>query len=1089
MNAHAPALATLPGLRRRGQTIVIALIMLGIILLLGFVFLGVLSHNINNGGRFQKRSVSQELAEAGLRYAHNQMLTGAQGADWRGLPTPPTPRADLGATITSDPDALFTRMPAPLPVILAFSADNPIDLGGPDGLGFYTRINFANGRALVRVRYAPSDANVFSASPTGALPAAGRARSFVIIESIGRQGVVNSNDPTTLNATPVQFTGFGNSAALQTAVSQLADTEKSFPTSQKQIGLVSIGIIDSALYVTDKDRTSRPAELGFPWENGATSVALNGGTYTTYPVEPPTVLGQPQSMFTLSNPQILVNNIPAGGGVWINSDLEINGEVDAFENYTLGDGINVSGNIIGADANSKLVIERAEYKQNRPGFPAAWYGGSIAQHPINWVDTKLSNALNSRGPFDTEGGTFRDGTPGADANSFPRGVPYKAPPSMEFKDPTTGAMRYLTLTRDSGSYIGSGNSGRFAFGQGVYVDNLDDIQIPRDDVARATIGGEESLMYDWLNPNNGRLGSGWLGPYYSPVGAYVQLDAYGFTITRDAPQARYGTWLAPDGSTPASSSSVLRFRTGYGNDGQIHIVNGLTPGILNINGGLIKNDYDKGPAFNGVLYFEGNVRARGVIPTDVQITLVSGATIYIEGSIVRGVTGNDVNTSVNPGRLIASPSKSSLMLMARDYVTLNPTQFLGIGAGPNLSSVINAPTTDGTGTYPIELAGIGDSFTLEHEFLLNPDTIGGNPFNPQTWLPYDGHYIDALTNAPLLTALLLNHSADTGSAQEAFLSLNVNTGLASSPFLFNLDANNGASALLNPGTYIEPGYTNVGWASFYGLGIDSWQRSPQFETAGFQLADNADFVYAPGSLSLTGQPSNLSGTYTIAEESTNDLTFRLNSIGGVTAAPYMLAQAAIVPSDIRIEASMFAEEGSFFVIPGNWFNTNSYDTRIAWLSKVQENIASGLNPAQAATAADLFRLNSWGAFPEAPFFGEPIDVKITIFGAVSENVTPTASQQAEYLRKWGWIPVQQGSPNRPNNEIPLTHQAGATNGYAPNLTIIYDPILGTGRVQGFAPNNNPATDPYLRTDAYGRPLAPMPRLPVSPALAYFGEQS
>src|SRR5476649_1865235 len=99
MNAPAHALASLPGRNRRGQTIVIAMIMLAVILLLGFVFLGILSHNIKNGGNFQKRTVSQELAEAGLRFSHNQMLNGALGADWRGLPTPPTPRADLGPNI------------------------------------------------------------------------------------------------------------------------------------------------------------------------------------------------------------------------------------------------------------------------------------------------------------------------------------------------------------------------------------------------------------------------------------------------------------------------------------------------------------------------------------------------------------------------------------------------------------------------------------------------------------------------------------------------------------------------------------------------------------------------------------------------------------------------------------------------------------------------------------------------------------------------------------------------------------------------------------------------------------------------------
>ena len=520
-------------------------------------------------------------------------------------------------------------------------------------------------------------------------------------------------------------------------------------------------------------------------------------------------------------------------------------------------------------------------------------------------------------------------------------------------------------------------------------------------------------------------------------------------------------------------------------------MNGLTPGSPNINATLIKNDYDRGPVFNGVLYFEGNVRVRGVIPTDVQLSVVSGATIYVEGSIVRGVVGNDVNLQA-AGQLINIPSRSSLMLMARDYVTLNPTQFFGLADGNNglnYDFPNNVATPDGS--YPIRTKLVGDYFTLRHEFLLNPDAGGAtDPYNPQTWLPYDGNYASP-GGAQLPTVLMLSHSADTGSGSETFLSLNVNTGLPASPFLFNLTPNNGATALLPPG-YTEPGYTNPNWASVYGLGIDAWQRFPQFETAGFQLIDNADFAFTGNSLSLTGQGSNLSGKYTIAEESTNDFTFRVNSIGGQAATAFMLAQASIVPSDIRIEASMFAEEGSFYVIPGNWFNPNSSDTRLAWLAKVQENVSSGLSLIQAQAAADLFRLNSYGSFPEAPYYGEPIDAKITIYGAVSENRTPTISQSSRNTCASARLDSDSAelTPNQNRHGSGKPPIIGTPNGlYAPNLRIIYDPILGTGRVQGFAPSNNPLTDPYLRTDVYGRPLPPMPRLPVSPALAYFGEQS
>ena len=456
------------------------------------------------------------------------MLNGALGADWKRL-VRRRPLAPISArTSPSDPDALYTR----LGTGLAFSASNPtqVDLGGPDGLGFYTRFNFANGRALVRVRYAPSDANVFSASPTGALPAAGRARSFVIIESVGRQGVVNPNDPTTLNAAPVQFTGFGSAAALQTALSQLADSEKSFPTSQKQIGFVSIGIIDDALYVTNKDRTSAPAYIGFSDETGAKIFSPGGVEFT---VSAPTLIGGAQSMFTLSSPPIPVANVPSGGSAWVNTDLVLSGEVDLFENYTLGEGFSVAGNIIGADNASRLRIFRAEYEQNRPGFPAAWYADYPAIRPIPFSATFTGNQLNSRANLITYGGVLRDGVDGVDLAAFPRGARYKEPPSMELRDPTTGAMRYLTLTRESGSYVGNGNSGRFGHGGGVYVDNLDDFQMPRDDVARASVGSRSCTTGPTLTTGSRiRAGTGPFIPHSARTSSFFPMSC----DRRDAPK-------------------------------------------------------------------------------------------------------------------------------------------------------------------------------------------------------------------------------------------------------------------------------------------------------------------------------------------------------------------------------------------------------------------------------------------------------------------------------------------------------------------------------------------------------------------------
>jgi len=76
---------------QRGQTIIVALIVLGLLLILGLVFLGIINNSIQGSARQQTRSVANDLAEAGVRYAHSQLLRSPEGADWRGATTPPTP--------------------------------------------------------------------------------------------------------------------------------------------------------------------------------------------------------------------------------------------------------------------------------------------------------------------------------------------------------------------------------------------------------------------------------------------------------------------------------------------------------------------------------------------------------------------------------------------------------------------------------------------------------------------------------------------------------------------------------------------------------------------------------------------------------------------------------------------------------------------------------------------------------------------------------------------------------------------------------------------------------------------------------------
>lgn len=1026
------------------------MLVLGVLLILGSVFLGFISRGIITSGRAQNRSIATDLAEAGVRFAHSQLMDSDLGADWR----PP-----ISALVNPrDPDFDFLKA------------------NGPDGLGPYSRINMANGRALIRVRYSPSDSNVFSGSPTGNLRTPGRARGYLIIEAVGRSGQFSTSDPTTV-------------------------TNRERAQERKLIAFASIGLIDQARFITNKFDVSRPAELGIPANLGA---AMGNVPVDNLDLQ----LGSQGFLYTQLGAPTL-NPVIYGGGIRVNGDLVVHGQVDANLNTYLGDLWLISGGIVGADSNATLRLHVADYNKNTNQYVTR---GLISL-------TNASNpSLSSRGNFSTFD-VLRDGMMGVDPNGVERGVRRLDPPSLLRTDPQTGLTRYVELTRESGALGPNGNTGLYGYGRGVFVNNHTDRQIRPDEGGRADLGTAENLVYDWLTPNNGGANTGWKGPFYIPTGAFMELNPDGFTIVLNSqsldPTQR--TWKLPDGTD--TGTATIRYRIGNVN-GLPYIVNSFTPGV-NISGALTGADYAKGQPFNGVVYFDGNVRIRGVIPTDIQMTVVSGATIYIEGSITKGVVGNDFTGS--PGQLLnGRPSHSMLMLMAKEYAAVNTTQFVGSAAGQNID------VKDGDTLSAVRVPASSGGFSLKFEPLLNPDSYlmplsAAKGDDPSTFTAFSTTYAmqqeTAGSPSSILQNLLLVHSMDDGggAAPASFISADVNFGVDNLTtahtndwnYLFPLNAQygwetgtpNGAEPYQGS-VWAEPNH-NPGFSIVYGLGGQPWQRFAKFESTAFPFVDPS-FTYSIPRVELDGQDTSLPGSMVLQMQTTNDLSIRANNQFGAATADYLLGRAAIVPMDVRIEASIYAEEGSFFVIPGPSYNSNPNDRRDAYLAQVAkyEGAPFNLPPNQARDAADSDRLANFGTFPLAPFYGEPLDVKINVMGSVSENMPPPMSQQGQWLKSWGWIPRFQGAArttigaNQVDLEIPIQHipgvQAGATNpayaNYVPNIVITYDPALATGRSYGFTnPDQYGAANPYLRVDASGRALPPLPRLPVSPTLSYFGE--
>jgi hypothetical protein len=1075
---------TTSGIIRRGQTLVVALIILGVLLVLGVVFIGLVGKTIRNTDTQGKRSLAYDLAESGVRYVHTQMLNSLQGLDWRPVPTVLPIRKD-------DPDYEFLRLPNP--------ADTT-DLGGPDKQGYYVRLNFDKGRALVRVRYAPSEPTIFATTQVGSLLQPGLARYYTMIEAVGKANSVNPNDPT--------------QGSLQTGV------VRENVESKKVVAFVSCGLLEHGLYITNKGRESRAAEIGWASESG---VLYNDNGGALAPVVVPVTLGSSAFMFnpydpnTSGGPTATAGLIPYGGGIYSNADLIIHGNVVANLNQFLGDGIFVNGTIRGADDQSSLTLNIGKSDNGAPPQ-------MVSMAPVT-LKNNANPPLNSDSPqYSTIGNIFRDGMPNGDTAGWPRSVVREEPPSALAVDPDTGTNRYIQMTRNSGRSVTtpSGNvitAGINGYGQGVFLNNTDDIQIPTDEQGRQDVGSAESLEYDWMNPNNGQAKSGWQGPYYVPRGAYLKLFNDGFMIIRDgkAP-ANQRTWKEPDGSPskrPGASmtstnpadivdSPYIRYKLVRDpQSGQIYIFNtysvmsngNVIDNLNNVTSASMNTYRSAGYPFNGVLYFAGNVRVRGQIPTDIQMTVVSGGTIYIEGSITKGVINSGTRSNIQLGHRIDTPSKSMLALIAKDYVTVNTTMFFGSAPQQALEEV-----KDSGG--PVEMNPVrvrtGGSLGLNAEELLDPLTpaaAGGNPLNPSTWKPYLTQYVVAgSVNNFEQTNLLFTQAMDDGPAAATFLNLDVNyqvgnAGVPDWQYLFELSNFNAASSFYAPG-YVPPPYSVANRLPLYGLGAQSWQRYTKFESGAFTLV-SSDFTFDPLTMLVSGANTSPTGLYHLLVEDTNDFTLGLHdTVGGTATNDYVLARTAIVPQDIRIEATIFAEDGSFFVIPGPWFNPNPNDRRDTYLTL-------GASTAER----DLARLEDFGSTPNTPFFGEPLDVRIQVYGSVSENMPPSISQQTEWLKKWGWIPRFHGATNEliPGQHVPNGYNVTGTDQYVPNFTVIFDPALATGRNAGFVSAAGPAVNlntliriQGVDVDGDGvndvfYALPPLPRLPVSPSLAYFGE--
>lgn len=1064
--------------RERGQILIIAVLMMGVLLVIGLTFSAILGQNIRQTADSRRRDLAADMARAGVEYAHYQLQFSSLGADWRPVVTPPQDIDPQG--FTKDPDAIYLRPGSGL--VYPSPSGNIVDLGGPDGMGPYTRIFFERGRSLVRVRYASQAYDAF-ADPTGSLRTPGKARRYITIETVGRPGQLLAGsriDPSLLLDQSVKVENYVDANELQQELGTMRQMDNLIYNSRRMIGFASLGITEQAHFITNKHNVSRAAEIGFPLGSGGAPIRGSdiGVTYEGSPVQSVRRFG-----LAFAEPNSGVANswqsVPGGGSLHSNADLVVYGVNEIILNSFLGESWNVAGRIKPGGNASGLAISRVFYNTAADQWQSSVAANQFRNYPGGFPST-INNPIPVSGPqldsdspiFATLGYILRDGRRSQDIDGYSRGISRKEPPSIMADDPQGGGNRYREQTRNSGQVVGGRNIGVFGYGRGIYVDSDERGNTDSED-EREQLGSVRSLPNDWLNPNN-PSSLAWQGPYYRPIAAYLQLLPDGFLITRDSRSDR-PFWRNVNGAN--SGQSTVRYRIRRIGD-RTYILNSiLHPGLVGLPAGSLADTefLNNGAEFNGLVYFEGDVAVRGVIPTDHQISVISMGTIYINGSITKGLV-------TEAGAVLNRASQSLIALMARDYITINTTQFFAPGPGQDPKPKNADPLADTPNPFELNFSD-AEEITLQAQLLLNPNSPGGNVANPATWSPYVTQYSAANGGGALNTNVLMKVSADDDGPSGLSMDVVPLTHADGSPtgfrsYLFKRLLDFGAAGVIeynSASPAYAPGFgPNI---PVYGLGDPAVNAYPKFEVIAQAIVDRNTGAFLPYSVAdrkLLSDATNPEGQYELAMQDETAMRLRLNYAGTAVPKNFLVAQTAMAPHNIRIEAALFAEEGSFFVIPGPWFNNNNEDTRDNF-----ENAVGIYNGIPGFEQRQRRRFEVFGHSPEVPFYAEPLMIQVEIYGSLSENMPAPISQQAEWLQKWGWLPRRLGATGvlLPEQFIPAGYDVN-TDLTVPNLLLRYDPALGTGTTDGTTP---------LRVDDFGRMLPPLPRLPVSSTLAYFGE--
>ncbi len=237
---------------RRGQTIVLALGILFLLTVLAGIFVASLLRNLQRVSRQDKTQEALHLAISGVRYAAEKFKTSEKGSDWRPEPAEFLWRTPVAPTLAIPFPSADPRFDLNTDGVL----DGPeVRLIDPDTTWLsddgsyvrpYSRYSAGRGRFLLRVSYVPS--YKFSRAASTAQDEFDEASGMIHIESIGRPGEFDPNDPSF----------FTQDASVIAANSGTNGVYK------KVEAWVPVGLVDQLWWITNTTNEQGAAEFGVP---------------------------------------------------------------------------------------------------------------------------------------------------------------------------------------------------------------------------------------------------------------------------------------------------------------------------------------------------------------------------------------------------------------------------------------------------------------------------------------------------------------------------------------------------------------------------------------------------------------------------------------------------------------------------------------------------------------------------------------------------------------------------------------------------------------------------------------------------------